>query len=151
MGLNGENDRHEGTLPARDDLVKPSGRSRVSPTRDGTKGEVSVKNILPIAAAGLCLAFACEASAQEYAPSVQVAVDEWQISTPEGAHVLLSRLGDAAMEACGAFQGSLFEYRSAVAHSHCFRAKLDQAVAQVDSPVVSQVYADEGPMMARSR
>jgi UrcA family protein len=78
---------------------------------------------------------------------VRVGFDSSSVSTPHAAQNLLTRLGDAAMQACGAYPGSVRDYRLSVARSDCYQRKLDKAVAQVDSPVLSQVYENQGPMM----
>jgi UrcA family protein len=78
---------------------------------------------------------------------VRVGFDASSVATPQAAQNLLSRLGEAAMQACGAYPGSVREYRLTVQRSACYQSKLDQAVAQVDSPVLSRVYDARGPMM----
>lgn len=78
---------------------------------------------------------------------VRVGYDASSVATPRAAENLLSRLSSAAMQACGAFPGSVPDYRWAVKRSGCYQQKLDQAVAQVDSPVLSKVYESQGPMM----
>jgi UrcA family protein len=79
---------------------------------------------------------------------VRVGFDASSLATPRGAQNVLARLGDAALQACGAFPGSVRDYRLAVQRSACYRRKLDRAVAQVDSPMLWRVYESEGPMMA---
>lgn len=79
---------------------------------------------------------------------VRVGFDASSVATPRAAQNLLSRLGEAALQACGAYPGSVRDYRMSVERSDCYQHKLDQAVAQVDSPVLSQVYEAQGPMMA---
>jgi UrcA family protein len=104
------------------------------------------------AAAGFALALATlSTSIARAEPDVAVAVEAQDLDSPRDAQVLLGRLGEAAMEACGAFQGSLIDYRWAVSHSTCYRAKLDAAVAQVDSPILSRLYDEEGPLMLAPR
>ncbi|HEY2048341.1 MAG TPA: UrcA family protein [Caulobacteraceae bacterium] len=78
---------------------------------------------------------------------VDVTYDASSVATPRAAQNLLARLGDAALEACGAYPGSVRDYRMAVSRSACYRDKLDKAVAQVDSPMLSKVYDSEGPLM----
>jgi UrcA family protein len=79
---------------------------------------------------------------------VRVGYDASSVATPRAAENFLGRLSSAAMEACGAFPGSFPDYRWAVKRSACYQQKLDQAVAQVDSPVLSKVYQDRGPEMS---
>ena len=81
---------------------------------------------------------------------VRVGFDASSVATPQAAQNLLSRLGAAAMQACGAYPGSVREYRLTVKRSDCYQSKLDKAVAQVDSPVLSRVYEVQGPMMVAS-
>jgi UrcA family protein len=78
---------------------------------------------------------------------IRVGFDASSVATPQAARNLLSRLGAAAMQACGAYPGSVREYRLTIKRSACYQNKLDQAVAQVDSPVLSRVYDSQGPMM----
>jgi UrcA family protein len=79
---------------------------------------------------------------------VDVTYDASSVATPRAAQNLLARLGDASLEACGAYPGSVRDYRMAMLRSDCYRNKLDKAVAQVDSPVLSKIYESEGPLMA---
>jgi UrcA family protein len=78
---------------------------------------------------------------------VRVGFDASSVATPKAAQNLLDRLGAAAMQACGAYPGSVREYRLTIQRSDCYQRKLDQAVAQVDSPVLSRVYDSRGPLM----
>jgi len=62
------------------------------------------------------------------------------ISMQDGASVLLSRLGHAADEVCGRMP-SMHEPDHRARYRTCVRKALDDAVAQVASPVVSALYA----------
>jgi UrcA family protein len=77
---------------------------------------------------------------------VRVGIDPSSVATPRAAENFLGRLSSAAMQACGAFPGSVPDYRWAVKRSACYQQKLDQAVAQVDSPMLSKVYESRGPL-----
>lgn len=112
--------------------------------------ELPMKTMI-IAALGLAsiAGAACAADALSADHTVvRIGYGASSVATPRAAHNLLSRLGDAAMQACGAYPGSVRDYRLSVQRSDCYHQKLDQAVAQVDSPVLSRVYDAEGPMLA---
>lgn len=81
---------------------------------------------------------------------VRVGYDASSVATPRAAENLLTRLSSAAMQACGAFPGSVRDYKMTVMRSDCYQQKLDQAVAQVESPVLSDIYHVEGPIAPAS-
>ena len=53
---------------------------------------------------------------------------------------MLKRLDNAAMEACGADEGSLSDYKWAVHHSDCHAISLNRAVAALDAPRLTELY-----------
>ena len=68
---------------------------------------------------------------------------------------MLGRIGDAALEACGASTFSLPEYRAAVRRSDCYRGGVDGAVASLNAPAVTDAYrhhayVEIGPYGVRS-
>ncbi len=63
--------------------------------------------------------------------------------SPAAARGLLKRIGDAALEACGASPFSLAEFKTATEQSRCWRDAVDDAVRRIGSPVLSAA-ASEG-------
>lgn len=85
--------------------------------------------------------FAGAAMAQtDTATQVPVRYGDLNVSNASGAAVMLQRIDDAATEACGAFKGSLREYRLVVQRSTCHRESMERAVAAVDSPALSALF-----------
>jgi UrcA family protein len=84
------------------------------------------------------------ASAAEDRASVKVTYGAEAVANPDRAEDLLRRLSEAALEACGASQDSVPDYRWAVTRSACYQNKLSQAVADVESPILSRVYRRDG-------
>ncbi|MBV8682000.1 MAG: UrcA family protein [Caulobacteraceae bacterium] len=111
-----------------------------------------MKAFLIAALGAACVAGAASANEAQLADKtvVHVGYDASSVATPRAAENLLGRLSQAAMQACGAFPGSVRDYKMTVMRSGCYQQKLDEAVAQVDSPVLSQVYQAEGSMLPAS-
>ncbi|QJU58039.1 UrcA family protein [Sphingomonas sp. AP4-R1] len=63
-------------------------------------------------------------------------------ATPAAARRTLSRIDRAVTEACGASGFSLREVKQATRDSACWRETMADAVSQVDSPLLHQVYAE---------
>jgi len=72
--------------------------------------------------------------------SVKVEYNDLDLSQPAGAAKMLNRLDTAAMEACGVDEGSLSDYKWAVHRSACHAASLNQAVAALDAPRLTELY-----------
>ena len=75
--------------------------------------------------------------------AVRVIYADLDLTSAHDAQVMLGRLHDAALDVCGASRASLSEYRWAVGRSECVRTSMNQAVANVRSPVLSELYARE--------
>lgn len=75
--------------------------------------------------------------------SVPVTYGDLDLASNGGASTMLDRLHHAAMEACGASDFSVKDYRWAVAHSSCVRRGVAEAVAALDAPTVTQLYNQE--------
>lgn len=60
--------------------------------------------------------------------------------TVRAAKVALQRLGDAAMEACGASSFSLREVQADVRASPCWRRSMADAVARIGDPMLIAAY-----------
>ena len=76
--------------------------------------------------------------------AVHVGYGDLDLSSQGGAAIMLGRLHHAAMNACGASDFSVKDYRWSVARSACVHRSMDQAVAALDAPAVSQLY-NAGP------
>jgi UrcA family protein len=61
-----------------------------------------------------------------------------ELTSPAAARRLLKRIGDAALESCGASSFSLAEFKTATEQSRCWRDAVADAVRRVDSPVLSE-------------
>jgi UrcA family protein len=55
---------------------------------------------------------------------------------------MLGRLHEAALNVCGADEFSFADVRRAVAQSNCFEDSMTRAVADLDAPLVTQLYND---------
>ena len=107
-----------------------------------------MKNLV-IAALGLLLAAPAVGHAAEAAndgTSVRVAYGDLDLTRSKDAGLALERLRTAALEACGASDVSLREYRESVKLSVCYRASLDRAVTALNAPLVGTLYQDRGPV-----
>ena len=72
--------------------------------------------------------------------AVPVTYGDLDLSSQDGATTMLQRLHDAALNACGADDGSVSPYKWAVRHSACYHHSMDRAVAALDAPTVTQLY-----------
>jgi hypothetical protein len=88
--------------------------------------------LLAIPAAALAL--------MTFAASVQAASEESTAIAVREAKVLLNRLSDAAMEACGASTHSVAQYRQAVRDSACWRTSMTDVVQRIDNPYVTAAF-----------
>lgn len=73
--------------------------------------------------------------------AVPVTYGDLDLSSQDGASIMLHRLHDAALNACGADDGSVAPYKWAVRRSACYHRSMDRAVAALDAPTVSQLYS----------
>jgi UrcA family protein len=98
-----------------------------------------------IAGAGSAVAQSESAAARsvfESPTAVAVKYNDLDLSSRRGSVVMLGRLHEAALYACGANEFSFAEVRRAVAQSACFEASMTRAVADLDAPMVTQLYND---------
>jgi UrcA family protein len=72
--------------------------------------------------------------------AVPVTYGDLDLSSPDGAQVMLHRLHEAALNACGADDGSVTPYKWAIHRSNCYHRSMDQAVADLGAPTVTQLY-----------
>jgi len=80
--------------------------------------------------------------------TVPVTYGDLDLSSQGGASTMLHRLHDAALNACGADDGSVAPYRWSVHRSHCYRDSMGRAVAALDAPTVTQLYNDGAGVFA---
>jgi UrcA family protein len=109
-----------------------------------------IKTLVFAAACSLAASLAGSALAQSEAAAarsiyhetvaVPVSYRDLDLSSDDGASAMLDRLGRAAIDACGASDFSVKDYRWAVARSTCVRHSMDQAVADLESPTVTRLY-----------
>ena len=74
---------------------------------------------------------------------IRVRYERWELTSPAAARSLLRRIGDAALESCGASSFSLAELKTATVVSRCWRDAVDDAVRRIGSPELSAA-ASEG-------
>jgi UrcA family protein len=74
------------------------------------------------------------------AGSVGVRYDDLDLNQSDGAATMLHRLSSAAMEACGASDFSLREYRLSIQDSRCYASRVGRAVAELNAPAVTALY-----------
>jgi UrcA family protein len=72
--------------------------------------------------------------------AVAVKYGDLDLTTQHGSTVMLNRLHVAALNACGANEFSFADVRRAVANSACFQDSMTRAVADLDAPMVTQLY-----------
>ena len=100
------------------------------------------------AAAAMVLALMpAVAGAQTVQTSVRL-TGQLHPQSEEEARILLDRVENAASEACGAFRFSVTDYSGAVRRSPCWEKSVSDAVARIDSPVLSELHNRQA---ARSR
>jgi UrcA family protein len=112
--------------------------------------EVHMKKAFDVAAATIFLTMTAGYSMAHTAAigpetvRISVRYQPEELTSPESARILLKRIGDAALESCGASSFSLNELKIATAHSTCWRNAVAEAVRRVDSPALSAVAVNDG-------
>jgi len=66
------------------------------------------------------------------------------LASPSAARRLLVRIGDAALEACGASAFSLAEFKIATRDSQCWRKAVDEATRRIASPTLTALANERG-------
>jgi len=76
--------------------------------------------------------------------AVGVRFNDLDLNNPTDAAVMLGRLDDAALQACGAapFE-SLREYQSTIRQSRCYVRSVSRAVATLGAPAVTAIFDRE--------
>jgi UrcA family protein len=73
---------------------------------------------------------------------LRVRYKEGELTSPTAMRGLFKRIGDAALEACGASSFSLAEVKTAAKRSACWRDAVDDAVGRVGSPTLSAIASE---------
>jgi len=110
--------------------------------------------MIMIFAAALALAGAAASQAAiagDNSATVKVGYGDLDLSSAKGSAALLHRLSDAALQACGASDFSVPEYRWAIERSSCYRDSMDRAVADLNAPAVTHLYDRRGELADASR
>jgi len=75
------------------------------------------------------------------ATAVGVRFNDLDLNRPTDATIMLDRLDQAAMQACGAAPfASLREYQQAVRWSRCYAHSLNRAVSELNAPELTAMY-----------
>jgi UrcA family protein len=99
--------------------------------------------VLPFLLAGIASTVGHAAPTGLETTEIRVRYERRELTSPAAARILLRRIGDAALESCGASSFSLAEFKTATVVSRCWRDAVDDAVRRIGSPVLSTV-ASEG-------
>jgi UrcA family protein len=76
------------------------------------------------------------AAAEVATAQVRMRYERGELTSPTAAHHLLRRIGEAALESCGA-SFSLAEFKTATVASPCWRDAVDEAVRRIDNPLLT--------------
>src|ERR1700724_2035696 len=68
---------------------------------------------------------------------IRVLYERRELTSPAAARRLLRRIGDAALESCGASSFSVAEFKTATVMSRCWRDAVDDAVRRIDDPLLT--------------
>jgi UrcA family protein len=99
--------------------------------------------VLPFLLAGIASTEGHAAPAGLETTEIRVRYERRELTSPAAARSLLRRIGDAALESCGASAFSLSEVKTATVVSRCWRDAVDDAVRRIGNPVLSAA-ASEG-------
>jgi UrcA family protein len=69
--------------------------------------------------------------------TIRVRYNRTELTSTTGARNLLKRIGNAALESCGASSFSLAEVKAATEQSLCWRAAVDDAVRSIGNPMLN--------------
>jgi UrcA family protein len=68
---------------------------------------------------------------------IRVRYEPRELASPAGALRLLRRIGDAALESCGASAFSLAEIKAVTLQSQCWKDAVEDAVRRIDNPLLT--------------
>jgi len=95
-------------------------------------------------------AFACLSTAAIAAPNsddrmaLEVPYADLNLDHPAGAQVMLQRIKFAAQRVCGG-RPDMVDLRGFTLFKRCFHAAMDNAVAQLNAPLVTALYNGRAP------
>jgi UrcA family protein len=87
--------------------------------------------------AGIAMTEAHAAASGLATGEIRVRFERRELASPAAAHRLLRRLGDAALESCGASPFSLPEVKTATLASRCWKDAVDDAVHRINAPLLT--------------
>jgi UrcA family protein len=99
--------------------------------------------VLPCLLAGIASTQGYAATMAQETAEIRVRYKYRELTSPTAARNLLRRIGDAALESCGASSFSLAEFKTATKRSRCWRDAVDDAVRFIHSPVLSVVASED--------
>ena len=77
------------------------------------------------------------------ATPIRVRYSQGELTNPAAARHLLKRIGDAALESCGASTFSVAEVKTAIRASRCWKDAVDDAIRRIGSPVLSAALVED--------
>jgi UrcA family protein len=114
---------------------------------------MNVKRTNVLLASGLAAVALGLASAQSFATtsadgvrSIEVSFAELDLTKPAGAETLYKRIKKAAFVVCGAYDSPMSWNHAA--KTQCFKNAVDEAVARVNSPLLSSLHRNENTRLA---
>ncbi|HLZ83640.1 MAG TPA: UrcA family protein [Caulobacteraceae bacterium] len=75
--------------------------------------------------------------------AVEVRFNDLDLNRPSDAVVMLGRLDQAALQACGASRFSLREYQQSIRWSRCYADGMGRAVSELNAPALTAAYERE--------
>jgi UrcA family protein len=100
--------------------------------------------ILPMLLSGVASAHEHTGPTGSETTEIRLRYDRRDLTSPAAARRLLVRIGDAALEACGASPFSLAEFKIATRSSRCWRDAVDRTVSRIGSPTLSALIGEAG-------
>jgi UrcA family protein len=97
-------------------------------------------NKCSVIACVLCGMVAAAAYAAPTGPEtteIRIRYDHRKLTSPAAARQLLRRIGEAALESCGASPFSLDEVKTAALASPCWKGAVDDAVRRIHNPLLT--------------
>jgi UrcA family protein len=104
---------------------------------NGGRDEMNKWIVVTFVLGGIALTEGHAAAAGFETAEIRVRYDRRELASPAGAHRLLGRIGDAALESCGASKFSLVEFKAATIVSRCWKDAVNDAVRRIDDPVLT--------------
>jgi UrcA family protein len=99
--------------------------------------------VAPLLLTGIASAEERAAATGAQTTEIHVRYESRDLNSPAGVRRLLVRIGNAALESCGASLFSLPEIRNAALASQCYKDAIDDAVHRIGSPLLSAAASEE--------